>query len=195
MSHRISNWSTVIVLICSSHVHQLLAASQHNSSTYCDGNHPGRRFVSHCLVVPLYAVLPGFDPVFRSPMVHVWHISQRIGIDDWAMCYWKKSHCKNLPGSPTLCWWYPPDMPQLHVRSMLIRFSPYFIFFFAKGILTCTSYGSKDAGTHNEGMRNSLSYVVWSSSPQLKKCSRPKCILFACRSMDLLCMVTWCDMP
>ena len=55
MSHRISHWSTVIVLICSSHVHQLLAASQHNSSTYCDGNHPGRRFVSHCLVVPLYA--------------------------------------------------------------------------------------------------------------------------------------------
>ena len=157
MSHRISNWSTVIVLICSSHVHQLLAASQHNSSTYCDGNHPGRRFVSHCLVVPLYAVLPGFDPVFRSPMVHVWHNSQRIGIDDWAMCYWQYCPCKNLPGSPTLCWWYPPDMPPLHVILMLIRFSPYFIFF-SKGNFNMHKLGIE--GCRNPQWRHAQQLVI-----------------------------------
>ncbi len=140
MSHRISSQLTVIVLICSSTRAPTpcsLATQQLRLLRWQSSWAMVR--VSLSCSPAVCSVLLGFDPVFRSPMVHVWHISQRIGIGDWSMWYWQYWYCPcktiyiNLYtslGSPTLCWWYPPDMPQLHMRSMLIRFSSHF---FSKG--------------------------------------------------------------
>ena len=117
------------------------------------------------------SVLLGFDPVFRSPMVHVWHISQRIGIDDWAMWYWQYCPCKTI--------YIPPWAPQRCVGGILLTCHNcmWDRCWFASAHISFQHAQATDRRMQEPTMKAcATAYHMWCDHllHRLKRCSRPK---------------------